>query len=238
MHSLQQRCVRAWCGHCRRAIVCPRSWVANCIPPPCPAPIAHPKLPSQPKENGEEADPEEVQEGREEGRWPPQEGQALVPLVQWRAQKPRVRECSDQSICKCTGACVFVLWLGAAPSWAPLYISKVVKGLKGKFGMSKKAMAIVNSFAADLFDRGQTPRLRLGCVLRLLCWRFCTALFGSTRCVSPPQDRRRGRPPGQAHRRQDAVLRGHAGGLPPPGELRAPAAAPLFARQCSHRATP
>ena len=154
------------------------------------------------------------------------------------AQKPRVRECSDQSICKCTGACVFVLWLGAAPSWAPLYISKVVKGLKGKFKMSKKAMAIVNSFAADLFDRGPTPRLRLGCVLRLLCWRFCTALFGSTRCVSPPQDRRRGRPPGQAHRRQDAVLRGHAGGLPPPGELRAPAAAPLFARQCSHRATP
>ena len=34
------------------------------------------------------------------------------------------------------------------------YISKVVKGLKGKFKMSKKAMAIVNSFAADLFDRG------------------------------------------------------------------------------------
>lgn len=84
------------------------------------------------------------------------------------AQKPRVRECSDQSICKCTGACVFVLWLGAAPSWAPLYISKVVKGLQGKFKMSKKAMAIVNSFAADLFDRGQTPRWRLGCVLRLL----------------------------------------------------------------------
>ena len=64
-------------------------------------------------------------------------------------------------------AFLFCGW-GAAPSWAPLYISKVVKGLQGKFKMSKKAMAIVNSFAADLFDRGQTPRWRLGCVLRLL----------------------------------------------------------------------
>ena len=109
------------------------------------------------------------------------------------------------------------------------YISKVVKGLKGKFKMSKKAMAIVNSFAADLFDRGPKRHVPPWVTAALL------RLFGSARCVSPPQDRRRGWPPGQAHRRQDAVLRGHAGGLPPPGELRAPAAA---APQCCQAAFP
>jgi histone H2B len=33
------------------------------------------------------------------------------------------------------------------------YIGRVLKGLKGNFRISKKAMAICNSFAADLFDR-------------------------------------------------------------------------------------
>ena len=72
------------------------------------------------------------------------------------------------------------------------YISKVVKGLKGKFKMSKKAMAIVNSFAADLFDRGpkrHVPPWVTAAVLRL---------FGSARCTLLTHLRYT-RPPGPPH---------------------------------------
>ena len=33
------------------------------------------------------------------------------------------------------------------------YVARVLKGVKGGFKISKKAMAICNSFASDLFDR-------------------------------------------------------------------------------------
>jgi histone H2B len=41
------------------------------------------------------------------------------------------------------------------------YIARVLKGMKGGFKISKKAMAICNSFAADLFERvaGEAGRL-------------------------------------------------------------------------------
>eukprot|EP00662_Eupelagonemidae_sp_cell21_P026262 gene26262-5232_t len=41
------------------------------------------------------------------------------------------------------------------------FIAKVLKGIKGKFKVSKKAMAICNSFAVDLFDRVATEAGRL-----------------------------------------------------------------------------
>ena len=41
------------------------------------------------------------------------------------------------------------------------YIAKVLKGVKGGLHISKKAMAICNSFAADLFDRVASEAGRL-----------------------------------------------------------------------------
>jgi histone H2B len=41
------------------------------------------------------------------------------------------------------------------------YIARVLKGIAGGFKISKKAMAICNSFAADLFDRVASEAGRL-----------------------------------------------------------------------------
>ena len=94
--STRRSPVSAWgsadcrCIRCRRVVCALGVWTPReCQPPvwvavyprPCPAPIALPQLSFPRKENGEEADPEEVQEGREEGRRPPQEGQALVQVL-------------------------------------------------------------------------------------------------------------------------------------------------------------
>ena len=112
-------------------------------------------------------------------------------------------------------------------------LKKVVKGLKGKFKMSKKAMAIVNSFAADLFDRG--PKRHVSPWVHLLP---CSVSLARPAAFRP---HRIAGEAGRLAKHTGAKTLSSAGmqaACRLQGAQGTRSRAPLFARQRSFRATP